>query len=312
MLRDLLDGHPELVVIPNESGFYTWMEPALMRLSPDRHLAFLACRWLERLVDPPPFWLLGRSRRDRSRYIAFARDFAGWWQVPERHRTARISSWPLAAFALAYAQRVSAGHLPAGKRMWVEKTPGSERCLARIWQDFPDAKVIQIVRRPEAVLASIKAVAAYQWTRRKTATHILRNMAVSYKVAASNLRRAHEDRYFLVRYEDLTANPDAAMHRIAEFLGIEPLPSMLEPTTAGRPAFNNTSFRASRPDPRRALDLADRALLKLAVGRHAAKLGYGPSEVSRADLHSIVGAERIAEPCKSQPAPVAGKEHKAA
>jgi hypothetical protein len=282
-----------------------------MRLNPDRRLAFLACRWLERLVDPPPFWLLGRSRRGRSPYIAFARDFAGWWQVPERHKAARISSWPLAAFALAYAQRGSAGHLPAGEPMWVEKTPGSERCLARIRQDFPGAKVIQIVRRPEAVLASIKALAAYQWTRRKTVSHILRNMAVSYSVAANHMRRAR-DRYLLVRYEDLTADPATVMHRIAEFLEIEPLPSMVEPTTAGRPAFNNTSFRTSRPDPCRALDLADRALLKLVIGRHAAELGYGPSALSSADLHSIVSGRRVAEPGKPRPAPLAGSERKPA
>lgn len=286
LLRDLLDGHPELVVIPSESRFYTAMEPGLMHLRPDRHRAYLACWWLQRLADPPPRWLLGRSA---SPYVAFARDFAGWWQVPERHEEARIASWPLAAFALAYAQRLGDGSLPPDARMWVEKTPGNEQFLSRIWQDFPAAKVIQIVRRPEAVLASIKAMTPHRWNRPRTLAHILARMGPSYRVAAGGHDRFPEDRYCAVRYEDLTANPEGVMRRIAGFLEIEPLPSLLQPTVAGRIAANNSSFGKSRPDLRQALDSIDRAALALSVSRHAAKLGYPFGETSSADSHSIVG-----------------------
>lgn len=288
LLRNLLDSHPELAVIPNESVFYTWLEPALARMSADRHCHFLGSRWLERLVDPPPFWLLGRSDPAHSPYVDFACAFAGWWQLPERRREARVCSWPLAAFALAYAQHLGAGRLPAEIRMWVEKTPGSERSLLRIWHDFPAAKVIQIVRRPEDVLASIKSVSEYHWTRRSLASHIVRDLAASYRVAA-NVTRRRDARYLLVRYEELTDQPEAVMNRIADFLGIEPLQALLRPTTAGRPAVNNTSFRIARPDPRDVLGRIDRALLRLATGRQAGKLGYAPQAAANGRSHSLVG-----------------------
>jgi hypothetical protein len=289
LLRDLLDGHPQLVVVPTESLFYTFLERALLGLRPDRHSSYLGCRWLERLVAPPPFWLLGASTPGESPYVDFARDFAGWWQIPEQHKSARIASWPMAAFAIAFAQRLGNGRLPPLARMWVEKTPGSERCLERIWRDFPAAKVIHIVRQPEAVLASIKSIAPERWNRRRTLAHVVGQMAPSYRIAAESDRRRPGDRYCLVRYEDLTANPDKVMARIAGFLGIEPLPSLLRPTVAGRSASNNTSFGSSRPDLHDVLDPIDRAMLSLAVTRQAAKLGYAPSMSSSSTRHSIVG-----------------------
>jgi len=288
LLRDLLDGHPELVAIPNESGFYINMQRALFDLRSDRQCSYVGRRWIEKLAARPPFWLLGSS--DEAPYVAFARDYAGWWQVPERCKDARISSWPLAAFALAFAQRLGAGTLPHAARMWVEKTPGNERFVSRMWHDFPAAKVIQIVRRPEAVLASLKRMTPRQLGRRRTTAHVIREMAPGYRIAAASIDRLPKDRYCLIRYEDLTADPDAVMLRIARFLGIEPLPSLLLPTAAGRPAANNSSFGTSRPALDDILDPVDRALLALATGRHAAKLGYGRNQPSSAAGHAIVGS----------------------
>jgi len=275
-------------VVPTESGFYP-LERKLSVLSPDRHLAHLARHWLERLADPPPFWLLGSSAPGRSPYVAFARDLAGWWQVPGTRADARMASWPLAALAVAYARQLGAGRLPQSARMWVEKTPGSERFLDRIWRDFPAARVIQIVRRPEAVLASIKRMRPGRWHRRNSLLHVVRQMAPSYRIAAAGERRLPKERYRLVRYEDLTEDPVAVMREIAGFLGIAPHPSLLQPTVAGRMASNNSSFNVSRPDPFGVLDPIERALLALAVARPAARLGYTRSQSLSATEHRIVG-----------------------
>ena len=309
LLRDLLDGHPELIVIPNESGFYPGMERALSGLRSERHCAYLGCRWLERLVDAPPFWPLGSSTIAGSPYIAFAREFAGWSQAPRQHPNARITSWPLAAFALAYAQRLSAGRIPRGVRMWVEKTPGNERFLSRIWQDFPQAKVIQIVRRPEAVLASMKRMPGTRWSHRRTLAHVVGKMAPSYRIAAKG-DHLPDGRYCLVRYEDLTADPGSVMPRIAEFLGIAPHRSLLQPTTAGRPGFNNTSFGSWRSDPYLELSPIERALLNLATARNGAKLGYARAERSQGAGHAIVGTFAMTGTPSSTPKP--GRKAKAA
>jgi hypothetical protein len=289
LLRDLLDGHQQVIAIPNESGFYLGVESALFGLRPERHGSYLGCRWIERLAARPPFWLLGSSTSAGSPYVDFARDFAGWCRVPERHHDARTPSWPLAAFALAFGQRLGAGRLPPAARMWIEKTPGNERCIERIWQDFPRAKVIHIVRRPQAVLASVKRMTPRRWSSRRKLTHIFGAMAPSYWIAASGSGRYSDDRYCLIRYEDLTSDPHAVTERLAGFLGIEPSSALLQPTVAGRPATNNTSFTETRPAVDDVLDPVDRALLALAVGHQAAKLGYAREGASAASVHSIVG-----------------------
>jgi hypothetical protein len=222
-------------------------------------------------------------------YVTFARDLAAWWQLSERHEEARSHSWPLAAFALAYAQQLGGGRLPSTARLWVEKTPGAERSIARIWHDFPAAKVIQIVRRPEDVLASIKTLTAHRWSRRRTLTHVLGQMAPSFRIAAASEGRLPKDRYCLVRYEDLAADPERVMARIETFLAIAPGRSLLQPTVTGRPAVNNSSFGTSRPDLREVLDPLDRALLALAVGRPAVKLGYTPAPTPAAAGRALVG-----------------------
>lgn len=288
LMRDLLDGHPHLAVVPTESIFYTHLERALFGLTPDRHCRYIGTRWLELLVAPPPYWLLGRSAHGKSPNVMFARRFAGWWQIPDRQAGARTPSWPLAALALACAQQLGGGRLPPTAARWVEKTPCSEHFLWRIWRDFPAAKVIHLVRRPEAVLASIKAMRPDAWNRRGALAHVVRRMARSYRIAAEGAAQWPRERYRLVRYEDLTADPDATMREIATFLEIDHLPSLLQPSVAGLPAANNTSFGKTRPDLHRALDPVERGLLALAGGRAAAKLGYGPG-LSAIPEHRIVG-----------------------
>jgi hypothetical protein len=290
LLRDLLDSHSRLAVLPTESLFYTDMETRMFGLPPERHCAFLGCEWLERLVYPPPHWLLGAPRRGNSPYVRFARDFAAWCQVPAEPSGAMAPSWPLAAFALAYAQRLGDGRIPPGAEMWVEKTLTNELFLERIWRDFPAAKVIHIVRRPEAVLASLKAIQGRTWSYRSATKMCLGFMARSYRIAANSGAQLPDDRYHLVRYEDLAASPAQVMSDIAAFLGIEPHPTMERLSVAGLPAINNTSFGEVRPDLAQALDAVERALLAVSVARSAAKLGYGPRDSLRWTPDPVVGA----------------------
>ena len=64
-----------------------------------------------------------------------------------------------------YSYEIVDGNLDQGRDRAAEIIETVNRCgvrylgvtiMARIWQDFPAAKVIQIVRRPEDVLASAK------------------------------------------------------------------------------------------------------------------------------------------------------------
>jgi Sulfotransferase family len=283
LLRDLLDGHPALVVLPSEGTFISSFEDRLRRLPKAARPGFLGREWLQRLANPinqEPYWLLGRSSATQSGYVDFVQALNSWWPVCAAHLAPTAPSWPLVTVALAYAH-VTCGVSERTVR-WVEKTPTNERHLERLWREYPHAKVIQIVRHPYAVLASSKAIAG-GWRRRGwTANTALRNLDVSYRAALAHQHDPHQ-RYLLIRYEELLENLTPTADRIANFLDIEPLPILQQPRVAGQPAASNSSFDVTLPKGQiqtgarhrdESLSAPERAQVAAIVGESASALGY--------------------------------------
>ena len=285
LVRDLLDSHPALAVLPAEGTFFTNLERPLARLVPGQQLAFVGGEWLRRLANPihkEPYWLLGRSSAERCPYVAFARSLMAWWPIARAHIGRTASSWPLTAVALAYAQCGCGLGRESPLRHWVEKTPGNERFLARLRAEFPAARIIHVVRHPFAVLAS-HAQAARRAGERPHVGRIAAQLLRSYRVASAQSAHCAAASYLLVRYEDLLESPAHSAERLAGFLGIALLPVLTRPTVAGAPAASNSSFRmdmapghieAAARDWREVLDASERARLIAVLGESAAQLGY--------------------------------------
>lgn len=242
LLRDLLDGHPALSVLPSEGSYFTSLGPHLASRPPDERLRVFACEWTRRMANPtnqPPYWLLGRSVGTVSPYVGFVRALAQWWTVSEQGLPG-ITSWPLVAVALTYAARSS--QLSRAK-WWVEKTPTNERFEARLRAEFPDAVIVHMVRHPLAVVASRKRQEMRVFGAFRQAQRALGELADSYRIA---LARRATPRYHVLRYEDLIADPAATMARLARTLEVENTRGLLEPTVAGHPVAANSSFSRSR------------------------------------------------------------------
>ena len=125
---------------------------------------------------------------------------------------------------------------------WVEKTPTNERFLGRLWADFPEAKVVHVVRAPEATMASRKRLEERSAGSWRHGRRVLGDLAESYRIAAARTASESPNRYRVVRYEDLVDEPLATMGKVADFLEIESLPILLRPTVAGIPSSPNSSF----------------------------------------------------------------------
>lgn len=253
LVRDLLDDHPALVVLPAEGGFLTGFARRLERVPAAERAGCMAREWLRRTVNPinqPPFWLLGRSAPDASPYVDFARRILAWWSIVHDALDGTAPA-PLVAVALAWAG-TRLGPRPAGVRplaglhAWVEKTPTQERFLPRLRAAFPMARLIHVVRDPHDTFASRKAIEARAGLPFRTA-RALREIARSYAVALRNTR-ASDDAYFLLRCEDLLHDPDRLTRDLAAFLDIEWQPSLLRPSVAGLPARPNSAFQPASPD----------------------------------------------------------------
>lgn len=288
LMRDLLDGHAALSVLPSEGTMFTNLEGHLSRLPRREWLPFIGREWLRRLANPiyqQPYWLLGRSSAERSPYVEFARALITWWALVAEHLEPETSAWPLTAVALAYAHCTNKLNASLRVRYWVEKTPNNEDFLERLRLEFPGAKLIHMVRHPFAVFASHRQGARNGKIRLRGVKRILDQMDRSYRTAAALRGDVQREWYRLVRYEDLLANTRETMELIAAFLDIEPLPTLLQPTANEQPTLSNTSFWQEQlpaggvnsrvaKRPHDLLSRFDRERLSAVLGEAPKSLGY--------------------------------------
>jgi len=287
LVRDLLDHHPALSVLPAEGTMHTNFAWHLKGLEPAEWLPFLGCEWLRRLANPinqQPYWLLGRSSIEGSPYVAFGRSLQAWWPLVKNRLAPRVTSWPLVAIAMAYAHCTTGFRDASPLQRWVEKTPTNEHFMARLMAEFPEAKMLHVIRHPFAVYASSCQALRNAGLPSSGETRILRQMRNSYRQAASRSVQPACDSYLLVRYEDLLDDAQGGVARMASFLGVQPLPIMTTPTANGIPTPSNSSFDSNRLAgklDRRATDVdshsltgRDRERLSAMLGHDAATLGY--------------------------------------
>jgi len=316
LVRDLLDHHPALSVLPSEGTMFTNFEWHLKRLRRDDWLQFLGCEWLRRLANPTnqqPYWLLGRSSGEGSPYIDFARALMAWWPLVEARLGQRITSWPLVAIALAYTHCTAGFRASSSLQRWVEKTPTNERFLLRLTAEFPSAKLIHVVRHPFAVYASQRRAAGNPSHPLSEEGLILQQMRRSYQEAASRSVRPASDAYLPLRYEDLLDDTVGSINRVASFLGIQPLSVLTLPTANGIPTPSNSSFRSDetagrlnrRPtgDTYGVLTRRDRERVSAMVADVAAKLGYQLDPVPalhRKRLRMMTRAKWVADRLKAR------------
>jgi hypothetical protein len=175
LLRLMLCAHPR-IYINHESAFYMW-EASFPKKVPRRqyveaYLKSRTCRWfaidpervLAQLPDPLP------REQVKDAYVAIMREKAALY----------------------------------GRPRFGDKTPGHAWCLEPIYRDFPDARVIRIVRDPRSNVESL--------TRMPFASQSV--LACAYMLHEEHKHAApFADRMLTIRLEDLLADGRATMGR---------------------------------------------------------------------------------------------------
>ncbi|SEK38184.1 Sulfotransferase family protein [Blastococcus sp. DSM 46786] len=170
-----------------------------------------------------------------------------------------------------------------GKSRWGEKTPFHSRYIAQMAALFPDAVFVAIVRHPGAVVHSLVEKFHYETSD-----------AVTYWESTNKeiLRRGLEladDRFALLRYEDLVAHPEETLHELVEFLDEPWSEDLLRhndvQAARGTPRISAGATRTRDPiTTDRAHRWSDsmtedtRRLLESSAGPLARFLGYLPTE----------------------------------
>ncbi|MEL6739344.1 MAG: sulfotransferase [Planctomycetota bacterium] len=120
-----------------------------------------------------------------------------------------------------------------GARVVGEKSPGHTAFVTELAAAMPGAKFIHIVRDPRDVVLSQKEVFG-------------RPAILSALRWRLDLRHHHDaerllprDRYRLVKYEDLVADPESAIRPLAEFLGLTYSDEMINPGERDKAGFSS-------------------------------------------------------------------------
>jgi hypothetical protein len=135
---------------------------------------------------------------------------------------------------------------PTGRELaitgFMPRTMMVRRSQAQFRHDYPDGKLITIVRDPRSWYASSK-VSIY-WKDRtpdRAVSHWIRNAR-----RTKELVRSGGSWVLGLTFDDLVLDPETTMQRVASFAGIEFDPCLLMPSYAGRPVLPNSSFAVSK------------------------------------------------------------------
>ena len=238
LMRDLLDNHPQLSVLPSEGSFYTQLNSHVHHLPEQERSNYILEEWLRRLVNPinqPPYWLLGRSSRENLPYVQFARSFNSWIQILQKQKSIHPANLHT-AIILAYSTFKSQSSDIRKIKYWVDKTPVIERYYNEIKESFPNSKFIHVVRNPFDIFHSRKSMEPSLNMNR-----FIDDLKYSFKTAMKHFETS-ADHYLIIKYEDLLFNTKGSINRILRFLDIEETTSLYQPTVAGLPAYTNSSF----------------------------------------------------------------------
>ena len=266
LLRALLDGHPDLLVLPFETHLFDWAKSG-----------------------DPVTGLLDRSRL---------------WPTLHRHRPSisrdEVEGVLRRAFSQAGEPRGRLLALVEGWReltgarpdtRWVEKTPRHLYEATTLLTWFPaDARILVMRRDPRDVMAS---------ALKQQPSRAIFPMALTGRLAHKIVSEHELDpRFSVITYERLVRDPVGTMQAVCKFLDIPYDPVVATPTVLGAEYFGNSRFDATLEGVSEAAvgryhDVLSGPRLERAEALLAPVLsagGYAPTHPTKAQRHLIARA----------------------
>lgn len=181
LLRQMLNAHPR-IHITHEAGFYSYARHAPSEVS--------VRDWLERYFQTYSFAYLGLD--------------------PKAVRAAVPDPLPRRDIVLAYRAILKQKAAQKARLRWGDKNPLDTHNLAQIFADFPDARVVYIMRDPRPTTLS--------FNRMPFGTASALFNCLLCRLQFDHIR-PYLDRLLEVRLEDLTRSPQATLRGILNYVG---------------------------------------------------------------------------------------------
>jgi sulfotransferase family protein len=245
LLSQLLDGHPQLLVYPWEMtiGYPVKNDwPILdMRDTPDRLFAQLFDAELGYLARKG-YRKRGKTKQKEKRlkfkyspldhYLSFVA------ALPQMRTQRAVLDTYFDTFFRSWRRDPNDALYVAGFVPRLASRPQSVACFFR---DYPDGRLISIVRDPADWFASRRAhtkngEVRYNDVREEmTLWNQMASLALTY-------RKEHGERFLLLSFKELVTDRDATMRRVAAWSGIDFDPALLNQTFDSKSIHPNTNF----------------------------------------------------------------------
>jgi len=236
LLVSLFDSHPQLIVYPNETFFFRGFLPEISNRDLDEKLS-LAQRYLLHFFERSLSSSDGQQPVESSqnqRFMDYVRTCELMLKDIEvngiRHDGDLLGT---AIYAFGRAHDKSS----TDTMYWIEKTPYNEHFAELIFRWWPDAHCIHIVRDPRDNYST------YQRKHKGlSAEDFSLGWNSSIKAGFHNRERYGKKNYLILRYEDLTTDPEKSLQQIIAFLGISDEEILRRPTNDGIPWEGNSQY----------------------------------------------------------------------
>jgi len=234
LLVALLDNHPELLVLPEETAYFPTV---LTKYAPRGRRAQFDYLTKESLAN---VLFGGPCKWGKRNYSTFPRE--KFLKVFEDAAFDPVNTHEDLLVLMVKAYAATLGRSLDTIARWVEKTPANRNYIGAILSRFPHAKILVTLRDPRAILGAQIALEKTRQTGRFSTYYVIAHWRVAAKLATRV--RDGEVPGFVVPYEKLVCEPVSTMKDVCNYLEIEFDPdTVLTPTKVGQFWSGNSAAR---------------------------------------------------------------------
>ena len=291
LLRNILASHPAMFASPGETKYFEF-QTTIRRLYPDLDHDQGLANLITTLAD-----IVTNGRGDKLETDLTGYRPTGYALQPDDLETLMSQAQHNREYGAVFRVVMDFYARQAGKIHWLEKTPQHTFFIDEIVQSIPDARFVEIVRDPRAVLASKKR---FKDTARTTERFgdDLRKVKMMMRVydpfwdtlawrlavrAVQKAKKQYPQQIITVQYEQLITAPENTIRPVCEFLSLPFMGEMLDLEALRQEAGFRIDYGSFSTDPlerwKDKLPPAEIALCQYLVGGQMKTSGYAPVAV---------------------------------
>lgn len=243
LLLSLFDNHPEVSVYPADSGFFFKYFPMseINEYSAAEKIDLIMNTVIKNLEEELEKIPEQTKKEINFNIMKFKNEF--------RKLAEKSNATPkdmLISLAVSFKTNFINSTM---RKYWIEKTSSTEIYANEVFQWFPKAKFVHIIRDPRDNWASLKSgwdqrYKNFSDSKERLIQSLIERGKLGMEFAKYNEKIFGKEKYKVLKFEDLTNEPEKTTKDLCNFLQIKFDETILKPTILGQP-WKGNSFDGS-------------------------------------------------------------------